>query len=236
MPGVTLTGEEQVVIVLYPGFTALDAVGPHYMLASMMGATVHLLATTPGADAVPSDLGLAVQPTGDLGGAPDRIDVLLVPGGSGGAAEAAADPVLLAGLSELGSRAGLVAGVCTGTLLLGAAGLLRGRRATSHWVARHLLARHGAEPTDQRVVTDGHVITGAGVTAGIDLALAIVARLRGDGYARALELQAEYAPRPTFGTGTPELAGEQLTGVMRDLFAPLVESLSAAAPGHRFVG
>ncbi len=224
LPDVTMTGDEQVVVLLYDGLTALDLVGPHHALASMMGARVHLLSPGPAGQPVRTDLGL-ITPTGGLDDCPQRVDVLLVPGGGDGTAALLRDQRVLRWVAEVGARAGVIGSVCTGSLVLGAAGLLRGRRATSHWLTRDLLRSYGAIPVDARVAVDEPVITAAGVSAGIDLGLLLVARLRGPGYAAAVELQAEYAPEPPAGTGTPTLAGPDLTTLLRELNAPLVESL-----------
>jgi cyclohexyl-isocyanide hydratase len=225
-PDVRMTGDEQVVVLLYDGLTALDLVGPHHALASMMGARVHLLSPGPAGQPVRTDLGLTITPTGGLDDCPQRVDVLLVPGGGDGTAALLRDARVLKWVAEVGARAGLISSVCTGSLVLGAAGLLRGRRATSHWLIRDLLRRYDAIPVDARVVVDEPVITAAGVSAGIDLGLLLVARLRGHGYAAAVELQAEYAPEPPAGTGTPTLAGPDLTTLLRELNAPLIESLT----------
>lgn len=151
--------------------------------------------------------------------------MLIVPGGDTGVL--LADPAAMSAIRRLGEAAETVASVCTGAIALGAAGLLDGRRATSHWSVRHLLAGYGAIAVDERVVADGNVLTAAGVTAGMDLALRRVARLRGDDYARFLELGAEYAPQPPFGAGTPETAGADLTALARDFYAPLEHALRA---------
>lgn len=225
LPGVTFSADEDIVIVLYPGFDTLDAIGPHYFLASMIGATVHLATTGALKEPVVSAGNLPLTPTTTLQDAPPDPAVLLVPGGD--TAVLLADQAAMAAIRRLAERAGTIASVCTGAIALGAAGLLQGRRATSHWSVRHLLPGYGATPVDERVVTDGNVMTAAGVTAGMDLALSLVARLRGEGYARFLELSAEYAPRPPFGTGTPDRAGPELTALARDFLATVEHDLRA---------
>ncbi|WP_430418199.1 DJ-1/PfpI family protein [Phenylobacterium sp.] len=223
VPGLVMHGNEQVVMLLYPGFTALDLVGPHYFFASMMGARVHLVSTGADLAPVPSDLGLAIQPTMTLAQAPRDPTVVFVPGGTTGTLDAAEDPALRRYLRDASARAQTVVSVCTGALVLGAAGLLRGRRATSHWVARDTLAHFGATPVDARVVTDGKIVTGAGVSAGLDLGVAMVAQLRGRPYAEAIMLQAEYHPEPPFPGGTPTTTPAPIAGPMRDMFAPFVD-------------
>jgi cyclohexyl-isocyanide hydratase len=172
--------------------------------------------------------GVPVVPTTTLQHAPEAPAVLLVPGGDTGVL--LADEAAMEAVVRLGRSAGTVASVCTGAIALGAAGLLDGRRATSHWSVRHLLTGYGATPVEARVVADGNVFTAAGVTAGMDLALRLVARLRGDDYARFLELGAEYAPQPPFGTGTPEAAGPELTALARDFYAELEYALRPQWP------
>ncbi len=135
----------------------------------------------------------------------ERCALICVPGGFG-ATEAMEDQELLAQIRRLAMGARYVTSVCTGSLVLGAAGLLKGRRATSHWAWRDALSAFGATPDPARVVRDGNVITGGGVTAGIDFALAVVAEIAGDDYARSVQLSIEYAPAPPFDSGRPELA------------------------------
>lgn len=224
-PGVTFQGDETVVIVLHPGFDTLDAIGPHYFLSSMLGATIHLATTGDLDHPVTSAGGLPLTPTVRLSDVGDAPTVLLVPGGD--TSVLLKDPQAMSDIRCLGETAAIATSVCTGAIALGAAGLLRGRHATSHWSVRHLLTGYGATPVDERVVIDGNVMTAAGVTAGMDLAIRLVARLRGDDYARFLELGAEYAPQPPFGTGTPERAGNELTALARDFYATIEHDLEA---------
>ncbi|MDX2155763.1 MAG: DJ-1/PfpI family protein, partial [Hyphomicrobiaceae bacterium] len=139
-------GSEKIAFLLYPGFTALDVVGPHYMLASLMGAKVWLVAKTPGP--VESDLKLAIHATASFEDCPADLDILCVPGGTNGTLEAMRDAETVKFLEDRGSRAKYVTSVCTGSMLLGAAGLLEGFKATSHWVTREVLRDFGAEPVD----------------------------------------------------------------------------------------
>jgi putative intracellular protease/amidase len=224
-------GNEQIAFLVYPRFTALDMVGPHHMLGSLMGATVHIVGKS--MEPVLSDMGLAVAPSASFESCPAELDIICVPGGSEGTLAAMQDEATLAFLRDRGSRARLVTSVCTGSLLLGAAGLLRGYRATSHWVARDLLREFGAEPVDARVVVDRNRITGAGVTAGIDFGLSIVARLRDADYAKAVQLLAEYQPEPPFDAGTPQRASPQAVSMLSDMFVSFrsqVQQLAKARP------
>ncbi len=215
-----MMGSEKIAFLLYPGFTALDVVGPHYMLASLMGAKVWLVAKTAGP--VESDLQLAIAATSTFAECPEDLDILCVPGGTRGTASAMQDAATIAFLQERGKRAKYVTSVCTGSMLLGAAGLLDGYKATSHWATREILKEFGAEPVDARVVVDRNRITGAGVTAGLDFGLEIVARQRDEAYAKGMQLLAEYAPAPRFQSGTPETAGPETTTMMRGMLAGAV--------------
>lgn len=197
-------GKEQIAFLIYPGFTALDMVGPHYMLSNLMGATTHIVARTK--EAVTSDTGLVFVPSASFEECPADLDILCVPGGSTGTMKAIEDAATIEFLRDRGRRAKFVTSVCTGSLVLAAAGLLDGYRATSHWVARPLLAKFGAIPVDARVVRDRNRITGAGVTAGIDFGLAMVGQLRDRAYAEVVQLLAEYHPEPPFDAGTPHRA------------------------------
>ena len=212
-------GTEQIAMLLYPQFTALDLVGPQYMFASLMGATVHLVAAS--TEPVMSDTGMAIMPTITLDQCPKDLDILFVPGGSSGTLAAMRDPAVLAFLADRGSRAKLVTSVCTGSMLLGTAGLLKGYKATSHWATRDLLTKFGATPINKRVVKDRNRITGAGVTAGIDAGLSIVGQLRGREYAEAVQLLAEYAPEPPYSAGTLEKSTAKNRRMMSQMFADL---------------
>lgn len=210
------TGKEQVAMLLYPGFTAQDLVGPQYMFANLMGATVHLVAQSMAP--VMSDTGLAIMPTTDFARCPMTLDILFVPGGSEGTLAAMSNAALIDFVGSRGTEAKWVTSVCTGSLILAKAGLLDGYRATSHWVARNLLSEAGAIPVDQRVVIDRNRITGAGVTAGIDFGLGMVAMLRDQEYAETVQLLAEYAPEPPFNAGTPASAPAAVIDMIKNMF------------------
>ena len=220
-------GKEQVAFLAYPEFTALDLVGPHYMLGNLMGATMHIVAKTP--EPVVSDMKLTIVPTATFETCPKDIDIICIPGGSTGTLAVMQDPATLAFLRDRGSRAKFITSVCTGSLVLGAAGLLEGYKATSHWATRDLLRDFGAEPIDSRVVVDRNRITGAGVTAGLDFGLTLVAKLRDADYAKAVQLLAEYQPEPPFNAGTPATAGPIPTKLLADMFIPLVASIKGVA-------
>jgi cyclohexyl-isocyanide hydratase len=166
------------------------------------GATVHLIANT--LDPVKASSGLVLTPTITFADCP-ALDVLCVPGGVG-VGDLMEDDAALDFIKRQAGEARFVTSVCTGSLVLGAAGLLRGRRATTHWAFHHLLERFGAIPVKERVVEDGNLMTGGGVTAGIDFALTLLTSLIGETEAQAIQLQLEYAPAPPFNSGTPDTA------------------------------
>ena len=191
-----------VVFALYPHVTQLDFTGPHEVLARLPGARC-ILASTSGGH-LEADGGIVfanVQRLADI----ERCDLVCVPGGFG-TIEAIEDQELLSQLRRLAGRARYVTSVCTGALVLGAAGLLKGRRATSHWAWRDALPAFGATVESARVVRDGNLFTGGGVTAGIDFALAVTAEIAGDEFAQSVQLGIEYAPDPPFDAGRPERA------------------------------
>lgn len=188
--------------LIFPGLTQLDFTGPYEVLARLPGAEIHLLWKN--AAPVRTEHGLALIPTTILEACPP-LDVLCVPGGPG-VNELLTDSEVLAFLKRAAPDARWVTSVCTGALVLGAAGLLRGRRATTHWMSRRFLADFGATPVEERVVIDGKVVTGGGVTAGIDFALRIVAEVAGRETAEAIQLAVEYDPHPPFDAGTPRSA------------------------------
>lgn len=199
--------------LLYPHVTQLDLTGPAQFLSLMSDTEVRLVwkDTAP----VMTDAGFAILPTDSFAGCPD-LDMVCVPGG-GGQPAVMGDPDVLGWLKRQGSQARYVTSVCSGSLLLGAAGLMAGYRAAAHWSCRDLLAAFGATPVAERVVKDRNRITGGGVTAGIDFALTVIAELRGEAEAKAIQLVYEYAPQPPFDSGTPEAAGPETVAAAWDL-------------------
>jgi transcriptional regulator GlxA family with amidase domain len=204
-----------IVFPLYPGVTQLDFTGPHQVLSRLPGARV--IVASVGAAPVTAE-GMRFDGLTALE-AVASCDVLCVPGGQGctGAME---DAAYMAAIRRLAAGARHVTSVCTGSLILGAAGLLRGRRAACHWAWRDLLALFGATPDPGRVVRDGNILTGGGVTAGIDFAFALVADLAGPTAAQAIQLGLEYAPAPPFDAGRPETAPAEVLAEVRARAAP----------------
>lgn len=193
-------------ILIFDGMTQLDATGPHEVLARVPGARVLLVA--PRRRVVTAAFGLRVLPDVDFRSCPP-LDVLCVVGGSGINA-LLADRRALEFVRRQAGRAKYVTAVCTGSLLLGAAGLLRGRRAACHWLSLPLLKELGAIPSRRRVVADGKFITAGGVTSGIDFGLELAAKLAGKAAAREIQLMIQYDPKPPFRAGTPARAGRAL--------------------------
>jgi cyclohexyl-isocyanide hydratase len=193
-------------MVMYPRFTQLDLTGPYEVFSSTPEVEVHLLSSS--LEPVRTEWGLEIVPTTQYAEAP-RLDVLFVPGGPG-SPDAMEDERVLAFLKEKASEARYVTSVCTGALVLGAAGLLRGYRAATHWATMDILPALGAEPVKERVVVDRNRVTGGGVTAGIDFALLIVAEIFGEETAKEVQLSIEYDPKPPFDSGSPEAAGSDI--------------------------
>ena len=192
---------------IHPSFILLDLFGPHAVFALLGNVKVHLVWKT--REPVIAATGVPIQPTTTFTECPKDLDVLFVPGGLEGGTALMNDTEVVDFLHDRGQRARYVTSVCTGSLLLGAAGLLRGYRATSHWTVRELLPLFGADPVVQRVVEDRNRITAGGVTAGIDFGLQVAARLRSEQYAQMLQLMLEYDPQPPFHAGSPEGAGRK---------------------------
>jgi cyclohexyl-isocyanide hydratase len=198
-----MTAPLHVGFLLYPDVTQLDLTGPAQVLASLPSAHVHLVWKT--LDPVVCDAGFALVPTDTFASCPP-LDVLCVPGGSGQVALMTDEPTLTF-LRKHAAGARYVCSVCTGSLLLGAAGLLQGYRAACHWAWRDFLPYFGAEAVDARVVRDRNRMSGGGVTAGIDFALTLAAEIAGEEVAKDIQLALEYAPSPPFDCGSPHAAG-----------------------------
>lgn len=206
----------QIGILVFPGVQQLDLTGPYEVFASLPDAKVHLVWK----DRAPitSATGLVLASTMTFGECP-KLDVVCVPGG-GGVNALLEDAETLDFLRTHAKQARYVTSVCTGSLVLGAAGLLKGRKATTHWFAHDFLEKFGAVPVHGRVVRDGNLITAGGVTAGIDFGLAVVAELAGQPQAEAIQLGLEYAPEPPFAAGTPDEAPAAVLAAVKQRLAP----------------
>ncbi|HUJ58183.1 MAG TPA: DJ-1/PfpI family protein [Kofleriaceae bacterium] len=210
-------------MLLYPGLTQLDLTGPYEIMSRIPDTRVHLVARERAP--VASDLGLAIVPNATYADAPP-LDLIFAPGGSGQIA-AMEDGATIDFIRAAGERARWVTSVCTGALLLGAAGLLRGYRAATHWAFMELLPLFGAEPVHERVVTDRNRITAGGVTAGIDFGLVLAAAIAGREVAESIQLGLEYDPAPPFTAGHPRVARRELVDRLRDGFRERYEQRRA---------
>jgi cyclohexyl-isocyanide hydratase len=210
--------------LLFEGIDQIDLTGPFEVLSRIPNASYRLYGKTAGA--VRDVKGLRLAPDATLSDAP-QLDVLHVPGGFG--QQALMEDEELLGWIRRQANAARIFSVCTGALLCGAAGLLRGRRATTHWSAFHLLPLFGAIPVNERVVLDGTWLFAAGVTAGIDGALRLAAELRGEDVARTIQLHIAYAPEPPFDSGTPESAPPAILKQARDSVADITSQREIAA-------
>ena len=199
---------------VYPQMTPLDMIGPAQMLGALPDAQVLLIGRN--MEPVSTDIGFPIHPTTTFADCPD-LTVLCVPGGFGQVA-LMDDLEVLDFLRDQASKAQYVTSVCTGSLLLAAAGVLKGHRATCHWAMVDQLQNYGVEAEHARVVRDGRYISGGGVTAGIDFGLTLVAEIAGDEAAKVIQLAHEYNPQPPFDAGTPAKAGDVITGQVVERF------------------
>ena len=202
-----------IAIPMYDRFTALDAIGPYEVLSRLPDAQVTWLAHEPGLVRTDNHM-LAIEATAAFEDLPEP-DVIVVPGGTGTRA-LLEDERLLAWLRGAHATSTWTTSVCTGSLLLAAAGILDGVPATTHWLELETLGELGAIPTEERVVFDGKIVTAAGVSSGIDMALALAGRIAGDLYAQAIQLLIEYDPQPPYDAGSTAKAGPDLTGLVRE--------------------
>jgi transcriptional regulator GlxA family with amidase domain len=202
----------QIAVLLYDRFTALDAIGPYEVLSRLPGASLSFVGVERGA--VSTDNGMLSVLVEHTLEERERPDIVLVPGGPGEVA-ARAGAETIAWLKRAHETSTWTTSVCTGSLILGAAGLLEGKRATTHWLALEELGRLGAEPVSERVVYDGKLVTAAGVSAGIDMALSLAAKIAGRQVAEAIQLGIEYDPQPPFDAGSPEKAPQEVVAALR---------------------
>ena len=201
-----------IAILLFDQMTALDAIGPYEVLGRVPGANLAFVSPDPGTKRTDQNLGLVADTSLDDAAHPD---IILVPGGHGEEAMRG-DERVLDWIRAAHETTTWTASVCTGALVLGAAGILEGKRATTYWLALDQLRQYGAEPTAERVVVDGKVITGAGVSAGIDMGLTLAARLAGDEVAQTIQLGIEYDPQPPFDAGSPDKAPQSSVDFFRE--------------------
>jgi putative intracellular protease/amidase len=214
-----------IVEALYPGLTQLDFTGPHTIF-SRLPRTTTVVASERGGE-IESDDGLVFARTKRLADI-ERCDLLFVPGGLA-ATDAMNDLAFMTEFKRLAAGAKYLTSVCTGSLVLGAAGLLRGKRAACHWAWRDMLLLFGAIPDESRVARDGDIITGGGVTAGIDFGLVVAAELAGEAFAQTLQLNIEYSPAPPFNSGRPEVASKEALEGARARYSKILPARRARA-------
>jgi cyclohexyl-isocyanide hydratase len=212
-------------MLIFPRLTQLDMTGPYEVLARLPDTKVDLVART--LDPVTTDRGMQIVPTVTYDSCPP-LDVVMVPGGPG-QQDLMEDEAALSFLRKQAATAQYVTSVCTGSLVLGAAGLLKGKRATCHWAALEHLKPLGAIPVSEKVVIDGNIVTGAGVTSGIDFALTLAAILESEEVAREIQLQIEYDPDPPFDSGSPKTAARETLDTVKGRLAKLNEERRAVA-------
>jgi cyclohexyl-isocyanide hydratase len=210
--------------VIFPDLTQLDFTGPLQVLARLPQSTTHIAAKSEAP--VPSDCGLGLVPTCTFATCPP-LDLICIPGGLGGVVKAIGDRETIDFVRRQAQDAKYVTSVCTGAFILGAAGLLQGRRATTHWAYTDLLSLVGATYEKARIVKDGNVITAGGVTSGIDFGLSVVAEIAGETAARTIQLGIEYDPAPPFDTGHPDRAPAAIKSVLTDRYAKARADLRA---------
>jgi cyclohexyl-isocyanide hydratase len=204
--------------ILFPGLDQTDLTGPFEVLAALPNSTFHIAAKT--REPIKDFHGLSLVADKTYDQMPDELDVLHIPGGPGQQA-LMDDEETISFIRSHAAKARYVFSVCTGALLCGAAGLLKGRRATTHWASHHLLPYFGATPVNERVVIDGNFVSAAGVTAGIDGALQMAAILRGQDVAEYIQLYMQYQPEPPFDAGTPDRAPKKVHEAARNAYAKL---------------
>ena len=220
-----MASQRRIGMLIFPRLTQLDMTGPYEVLARLPNTVVDLVART--RDPVTTDRGMQILPTVTYADCPP-LDVVMVPGGPG-QQDLMEDEAALEFLRKIAASAKYVTSVCTGSLVLGAAGLLKGKRATCHWAAIDHLALLGAIPVREKVVVDGHIVTGAGVTSGIDFALTLAAILEGEQVAREIQLQIEYDPAPPFNSGSPNTAAPAMLEAVKARLAKLNEERRVVA-------
>jgi cyclohexyl-isocyanide hydratase len=210
--------------VIFPDLTQLDFTGPLQVLARLPESATHIVARSKAP--VPSDCGLGLVPTCTFAECPP-LDLICVPGGTSGVVGAMGDPETIAFVRRQAEGAKYVTSVCTGAFILGRAGLLQGRRATTHWAYTDLLPLVGATYEKARIVKDGNVITAGGVTSGIDFGLSVAAEIAGETVARAIQLGIEYDPAPPFDSGDPDRAPPTVKSVLSGRFEKATAVLRA---------
>ncbi len=220
-----MTRPINVVFVLFDNVTQLDFTGPVQFLSRLPGAVVHVAAKT--TDPIRTDCGFAIVPTISFADCP-QADIICIPGGHG-VRQAISDSAIVDFVRAQSANANWITSVCTGALILGAAGLLNGKQATTHWAYTQLLEKFGASYKQARVVRDGNLVTAGGVTSGIDFALELIASIADEDIAKAVQLSLEYDPAPPFVGGTPDKSAPHITAIIRERVYDLAAQQMGAA-------
>lgn len=225
--GVPESAKAEIQMLVYPRFTTLDLIGPQHVF-SLLGPEYRVRLVWKDVNELVSDTGVPIRPTAAFRDCSETPAVLFVPGGTDGTLAAMEDKEVREFVASRGAKAKYVTSVCTGAMVLGAAGLLNGYKATTHWLALESLKKFGAEPVAERVVVDRNRVTGAGVTAGIDFALTLASKIKDEAYAKAIQLMMEYDPQPPFNSGNPRVADPASVKLLEAMAAPFLEGLNAA--------
>jgi cyclohexyl-isocyanide hydratase len=220
--------KHEILMLIYPRFTTLDLIGPQHVFA-LLGPEFKTRLVWKDKAEVISDTGVPVRATLTFDECPSKPTILFIPGGTDGTLKAMEDDVVRNFVANMGKNATYVTSVCTGSLLLGAAGLLEGYNATTHWLALSSLEQFGATPIAERVVVDRNRITGAGVTAGIDFALTLTSMLKDESYAKSVQLMMEYDPKPPFDSGNASVADPESVKLLEAMAAPFLADVDDAA-------
>lgn len=218
----------QILMLIYPRFTALDLIGPQHVFA-LLGGEYKTRLVWKTKEPVMSDTGVPTYPTQTFEETTEAPLILFIPGGTDGTLAAMEDPEVREFVKSRGAKATYVTSVCTGSLILAATGLLRGYQATTHWLALDTLKAFGATPVAKRVVIDRNRITGAGVTAGIDFALTVIAKLKDESYAKGVQLMMEYDPEPPFGSIRPDTADPETVKLLKAMTVQFKRDVEAVA-------
>ena len=218
-----------IAMIIYPEFTALDLIGAYQFFWAIMTHRVLLVSKNGGV--VRADTGLGVSSEATFKTCPKNIDAIFLPGGTNGTVAAMKDKETIKFIKNAAPNCKLITSVCTGSLILGAAGLLKGKKATTHWLAHETLSDFGAIPVKERVVRDGNIITGAGVSASLDLGMEVVQTLSGEDYAKLCQLFFEYDPKPKFDCGSPDKAPKADVQMCRDMVPQFLADVRSVAKG-----
>ena len=225
---VNTVAKYEILMLVYPRLTLMDLIGPQHVLA-LLGPEYKTRLVWKDKGEVVSDTGVPIRPTQSFSECTTNPFILFVPGGTDGTLAVMEDKEVRTFIEKMGAKATYVTSVCTGSLVLGSAGLLQGYKATSHWLALKALEKFGATPVADRVVIDRNRVTGAGVTAGIDFALTLTSMIKGEQYARSVQLMMEYDPKPPYNSGNPKIAEPESVKMLEAMTAPFLQDLDAVA-------